>query len=261
MLKLMKYEFRKLRMVLLIMLIALVVLEIGFVAGYHFEKPDVFGVCIALITILTFAVYGYILVSGVAGYYRELSNRTGYMIFMTPRRSIEIVLSKILFTLLAAIAATLVFGAAAYLDYRFLVNGLNVDASVIKQANMALRMAFGNFQLSLDQLAVSAVYLALTTLIGIALWMCTAFLSATLAATLLQNKKGFWRGLVSVALFFLLAWAAGWLNDRLLLSAGYPFESFAQVSRSILASLAFNLALAGVFACASAWLLDRKVSL
>ena len=150
MLKLMKYEFRKLRMVLLIMLIALVVLEIGFVAGYHFEKPDVFGVCIALITILTFAVYGYILVSGVAGYYRELSNRTGYMIFMTPRRSIEIVLSKILFTLLAAIAATLVFGAAAYLDYRFLVNGLNVDASVIKQANMALRMAFGNFQLSLD---------------------------------------------------------------------------------------------------------------
>ena len=57
MLKLMKYEFRKLRTALLAMLGLLVVLEAGFLFGVYREKPELTAVSLALISVLVFAAF------------------------------------------------------------------------------------------------------------------------------------------------------------------------------------------------------------
>ena len=95
MLKLMKYEFRKLRGALLSMLGILAVLEVGFFVGTNMEKPTMTGVSLGLLTLLVFVVYAYILLAGMASYSRELKEKSGYLIFLAPVRPIGVVLSKL----------------------------------------------------------------------------------------------------------------------------------------------------------------------
>ena len=117
MLKLMKYEFRKTRTVLVVLLIAFAALQLGFVAGIRADRPRLYIPASMLTAFLVYGAYVYILLSGIVSYSRELRDRTGYLVFLVPVHPIGVVLSKLLFTLLAAVAATAVFGAGAYLDY------------------------------------------------------------------------------------------------------------------------------------------------
>ena len=52
MLKLMKYEFRKTRTMLLVMLAALILLEAGFLIGDRIDDYRVAEVCLGLLTML-----------------------------------------------------------------------------------------------------------------------------------------------------------------------------------------------------------------
>ena len=261
MLKLMKYEFRKLRTALIALVGVLAALEIGFLIGMNHEKADWTGICLGLITMLVFAVYGFILLAGIVSYSRELKEKSGYLIFLTPVRPIGVVLSKLLFTALAALAATAVFGLTAYLDFRMLFDRLDVDPQVLDQINMVLRFGL-NANAGIEQILMRAAFFTGTVLIEVLLTMCTAYLAITLSATLLQNKKGFLRGLISLALFIGLSWGCGKLTQWLL----YDRVRGASITLSQLIgalgwSALLNAALCAVFAGASAWLLDRKVNL
>ena len=139
MLKLMKYEFRKMRTTLLAMLAGLIALQIGFVVGTHTDNNTVVIVCLSLITLLTSLVYAYIILAGMASYSRELKDKSGYLIFMTPVSPLGIVLSKLLFTALAALVATATFGVAAFLDYRYIFQQANISKQTMDQINMLLR--------------------------------------------------------------------------------------------------------------------------
>ena len=260
MLKLMKYEFRKMRLTLLAMLGALVALEIGFIAGIHLEKNGLIAVCIALISILVFVVYAYIILAGMASYSRELKEKSGYLIFMTPVSPLGIVLSKLLFTTLASLVATATFGLAAYLDFRYLVDRANLDANTLDQVNMLLRFGL-NANADIFQILRTVLFYTATVLIEIMVTMCSAYLAITLSATLLQNKKGFIRGFVSLVLFALLTWGGNWVSQKLFydgVSTGITFE---QMKRVLGWSALFNAALCAIFTFASAWLLDKKVNL
>lgn len=259
MLKLMKYEFRKLRTALLALLIALIALELGFILGDHFEKADLSGICLALLTLLAFGTYAYILVSGVASYARELTNRTGYLTFMTPVRPIGIVLSKLTFTLLTGLAVTALFALAAYLDYVYLFRTFDLGPEALRQINSAMRMVLGDMRFDIGQLGLAVAGGAATVLIQVAQAMCAAYLAITLSATLLQNRKGFVRTLVSLLLFGAITWGAGrlsvWIMDAM------PLTDAAALLRMIGVNLALNLALSAIFAAVSAYLLKKKVSL
>ena len=261
MLKLMKYEFRKMRATLLAMLGVLAALEVGFLIGAHREKAELTGVCLGLITVLVFIVYAYILLAGMASYSRELKEKSGYLIFMAPVRPIGVVLSKLLFTALAALVATAVFGVAAYLDIRMLLSRLDVDPQFLDQLNMLMRLGL-NASASVQQILQRAGFFTVTILIEVMLTMCTAYLAITLSATLLQNKKGFLRALISLLLFVGLTWGCAKLTQVLLydrLSGAYA--TMEQYENILGWSLLLNGGLSAVFACASAWLLDRKVNL
>lgn len=260
MLKLMKYEFRKMRTTLLAMLGALVALEIGFITGVHLEKNNVMAICLTLISILVFVVYGYIMLAGMASYSRELKEKSGYLIFMTPVSPLGIVLSKLLFTTLVSLVATATFGLAAYLDLRYLIERAHLDANTLKQLNTMLRFGL-NSNADLFQIMRTVLFYVLTVLIEIMVTMCSAYLAITLSATLLQNKKGFIRGFVSLLLFVLLTWGGSWASQKLFYEGVAMSATFEQMKGVLAWSALFNAGLCAIFIAASAWLLDKKVNL
>lgn len=260
MIKLMKYEFRKLRTPLVSLVAALAALEAGFFIGQAMGKDTMMGICLGLISLLTFLVYVYIVLAGIASYDRELREKSGYLVFMVPVSPLGVVLSKLVFTALAAIAATALFGVAAYFDFRYLINRLDIDPEVLTQINMLLRFGL-KANADLGQILRMAGFTALTVLIELMLTMCTAYLSVTIAATVLQNKKGFLRTLISLAVFIALTWGSNWLTQRLLYDRVAVDTPFADMTGTIAWSLLLNLGLGAIFVAISAWLLDHKVNL
>ncbi len=262
MLKLLKYEFRKMRTNLLALLVGLAALEAGFIAGVVMERAGVMTVCLTLISILTFAAFVYLILAGIASYSLELRDKSGYLIFMTPVKPLGIVLSKLAFIALASLTAMALFGAAAYFDFRYLIGKLNLDPQTLDQLNMMLRFGLKT-NATVQQILRMVAFGALTVLLEVLVTMCTAYLSITLAATLLQNKKGFIRGLISFSLFIALSWGANWLTTKLMSNywndVAASLES--QLTHTVGISVLLNAAFCALFAGVSAWLLDRKVNL
>lgn len=261
MLKLMKYEFRKWRTALLALLGGLVALEIGFIVGLKLDKMGVMGICLGCIAMLTFAAFVCVMLAGIATYSQELSQKSGYMTFMTPVPTLGVVVARLLYIALVSIAAMALFGAAAYFDVRILIGRANLDQDTLNQINLLLRFGL-KANASVQQILLMAAYFAGMALIELMTTLCTAYLAITLSATLMQNKKGFLRFLVSGLLFVALTWGTGWITQRLFYdSINGASATFEQV-RGILgwASL-LNLAFCALFTWASAWLLEHKVNL
>ena len=261
MFKLMKYEFRKMRTTILAMLGALVVLEAGFLIGDKVENYTIAGISLGLLTALVFAVYVYILIAGIVSYSREINDKTGYMTFMVPVSPMGVVASKLLYTVLAALVVTALFGGAVYYDYHMVFKSMDMDAESLRQMDFAFSMLTGGMgaNVSLTRVILTLAFEAGTVLISIILTMCTVYLAITLSATLLQNKKGFLRFLVSFLLFVALSWLTAKAGGSL--SGDAVPSTSRELLRSLGAQAALDFGFAVVFAAASAWLLDRKVSL
>ncbi|MBQ3268763.1 MAG: hypothetical protein IJH09_02480 [Clostridia bacterium] len=261
MFKLMKYEFRKWRTVLLAMLGSLAALEIGFVLGQNLNKTGLMATCLGLITILTFAAFASLLIAGIASYSQELNQKSGYLIFMTPVPTLGVVLSKLLFIVVVALASMALFGAAAYFDFRYLINKLDLDEETLNQINMLLRFGL-KANASMQQIVQMALFTAGTVLIEVLLTMTTAYLSVTLSATLMQNKKGFLRALVSLVLFVALTWGASWVSQKLLYDRISGVSASVGELRGTLGwSALLNFGFCALFTGASTWLLEHKVNL
>lgn len=261
MLKLMKYEFRKMRTVLLIMVGALVVLEAGFLIGDKIDSYRLVGISLGLLTALVFAVYIYILLAGIKSYSNELNDKTGYMTFMAPVSPLGVVVSKLLFTIIAAVCVTALFGTAVYYDFAMEFKGLELDPEAMQGINFALSLMTGGLggEITLFRVILNLAFEAGTVLIEIMLTLCTAYLAITLSATFLQNKRGFIRFAVSAALFIALSFITSKVGG--LIHPAENVETTAQLLRLLGIQAAVDFAFAALFAGASAWLLDRKVSL
>ena len=259
MLRLMKYEFRKMRGTLLIMFLILIATQLGFVIGHFTEKDGLSAVCLFLVTILVSVVYAYVLISGIVSYSRELRDRTGYLIFMAPVRPISIVVSKLLFTVLAAVAAAVLFGGCAVLDYMYVFDLMGLTRTEWAELSISFRVMFADAGITLTQVVLTGIYLILSVLIEMITTLSTAYLAMTVSATVMHSRRGFWRGFVSFGLFVGLTLAAGWLTGKLL-----PTDTVADAD-ALIALLGRALLLSGgiscLFAMASAALLKRRVSL
>ena len=103
MLKLIKYEFRRSRTSLLVMLAVALLLYLAAPLGALLKREGLMGVSLFTLMFYCFAAYVYVLIRGVTAYSGELSTRSGYLMLMVPRSTLSIVLSKLLFTLCFAI--------------------------------------------------------------------------------------------------------------------------------------------------------------
>ena len=196
----------------------------------------------------------------MASYARELKEKSGYLIFMTPVSPLGVVVSKLLFTALAALVATATFGVAAFLDYRYIFQQANISKETMDQINLLLRFGL-NANADIFQILRTVLFYTATVLIEIMVTMCSAYLAITLSATLLQNKKGFVRALISLLLFVGLTWGCNWVAQKLIYANATIDKDLKQLSGYIGWSLLLNAGFCAVFTGASAWLLDKKVNL
>ena len=258
MFKLMKYEFRKMWIVLGLMALSLVALQAGFVMGDRGGKPEVMGICLVLLTLLAFTGYLIILLSGISSYARELNDKTGYLTFMAPVGAVSVVASRLLVTMIAAVVMAGLFGSAVYFDVARLLRDVELDPEMVKQLDFAFRMYVGGAS-GLNDLFMHIAVLGITVVIEVLAVMCAACLAITLSATLLQNKKGFLRFLVSFALFCALQFAMNSAYNGLI---GTPrVQTVREATRYVGLGLALETGFCVLYAGVSAWLLDRKVSL
>ena len=254
MLKLVKYELRKNRTAILVLLAIAAALEAYFLISIAREASEDVYAAIALLTLLFACVSFAVFILGVSSYSGELKRRSSYLIFMTPNSALAVVISKLLFTLALAILFSALALALLAVDMPIFLDAYGewegyyvLFEQLLSQQGVALGEIISGFLLTVAQL-----FLQILSYVGV------AYLSITLSATILQSRKG--RGLVSFLLFmgivFVLSHISGlYVTETLEMSAtGFYVQALAPtILQSVLVLVASTIL--------SALMLKRHVSL
>lgn len=255
MLKLLKYEFRKSRTGLLVMLGIASALFAMAPLGKWIENETLLVLSPALLAFYALAAYIFVLAKGIGAYSSELKNRTGYLLLMTPHSPVTILYSKLIFTLFFALVMIGICILAMIGSGSILLG----EIYEIKGFFNALKLMLADTGIQLTDIGYTMIFF-LAEILGAVLFMVSiAYFSVTLSATLLSGKRG--RGFVS-CLAFVLVYA---LITRLLtlaLPADFiMLDSMRQVLAEALPLNLAQLALAIGFTALSGIILKKWVSL
>lgn len=254
MLKLIKYELRKNRTALLIVLAILVAVEVYFLGSMAAESDNNVFASLTLMFLGFFAVAFAVFIIGVTAYSGELKRKSSYLIFMTPHGTLAIVASKLLFTLVigllfsalvvAMLAVNVPLIAERYGEWR---GYYNLFDQILLQQGVDLGQIIAGLVLTILQF-----FLNILSVVGV------AYFSVTLSATILQSRKG--RGLLSFLFFALFSYALMYVSGlyvRTEFVNGTTTVYFETLAPAILQSAI--VLLASLFG--SAWMLKKHVSL
>lgn len=254
MFKLIKYELRKMRTTLLVLLALLAVLEAYFlISAARDSQVDVI-VSLSLMfmgfMVVAFAVF----IMGIAAYSNELKQKSSYLVFMTPHGTLAVVASKLLFTVvLGVLFAALLVGMLAidipmaldyfgeWRGYFFLFDNLMLQQGV-----------------NVDAIFLQVILLSLDALFSLLSGVSVAYFAITLSATFLQNRRG--RGLVSVLLFLGIMWLLSRVSALLQLQTS-NLTGAADVLPAIAPQIALSAAVLVASLFGSAWLLKNRIDL
>jgi ABC-2 type transport system permease protein len=182
--RIMKYEIKKSRMIFLIMTVMMLILEAAFLIVNRFSING--SSIIALFLILSaFITYIMVLVNGVMMFSRDMREKSGFMVYMTPVPIWQIILGKILVCFISGailFAAYVLFG---YMDMGCLQKSLAAaDSAGAKMFGMMLK----------NMMTMDAFKTIMRVLISI---LCStfallnaAYLAISLGNTVLRGKKG-----------------------------------------------------------------------
>ena len=195
-----------------------------------------------------------VFIMGIATYSRELSNKTAYLVFMTPNSAIKIIGSKLLYTLFNGAVILILLVILGIVDWRLLGKMWEQEISVLEMVSEMMSM------LGIDMLNVfySAAAVIVNFLVNFFMAVTLAYMSVTATATVLQNKKI--KGLISVVVYIILFIVINKIGALLPRLYEYP-ESFTQVALSGLWRTVFFLIIIIGAVIATARLLERHVSL
>lgn len=256
--KLIKYELRKNLGMLIAMLSTIGAVEAYFLLSLAADKETHVAVSAILMPIGCFLIALLVFILGVTSYSRELSQKSSYLVFMTPHSTLAIVSSKVLYTVVLGVGFAALLGGLLLLDIPLLLDYFGEWNGFARMLDDLMSTR----NLSLAAFLFTALFFALTAFSQVLSMVGLSYLSITLSATLLQNRKGKW--VLSVAFFLLLVWASG----RLASLWGYDVSSVDRmldtldgVLQACLPSLLQSIGVLLVSVFGSAWLLDRYVSL
>ena len=250
MLKLTKYELRKNLLGIGIVAGIICVLQALFMFFCLTENINYTSLFGGLLIIAASVSYFIVFIFGVVTYYRELSSKSSYLIFMTPNSSLSIITSKLLYTLIIGIGISAIFIGFGVLDI-FMMAGVFGD----------LADALKNFSEMLKIMGIDVVNIIINIVAGIIAFfflISLAYFAITLSSTALQNNKI--KGFISVILFCVLAYATNKISSLLPELYKNP-DSLSQALMSSLPATIFQLLMVVACAFGSAVLLDKKVSL
>ncbi len=253
MLRLVKYEIRKNRALLLSMVAAVALLE-GYFAGSMLAKSDANIIAsFSLFPLAGMFLALTVFIMGVSSYSRELSQKSSYLIFMTPTSALAVISSKVLFTLIAGLFFAAALVALLIANAPLIVTHFGEWSDVYDMIRQYASMA----GIDLNNIWMTALSFVLTVFLVLLAALAIAYLAVTLSATFLQNKKG--KGILSAVLFWLLCWLFTWLNERI--ATVDSLARSADVLRAAAPQMLLSAATILICLFASAWMLERKVSL
>lgn len=212
MLKLIKYEFRKTWITKLILLGVTAVSEIAFLIGLYLEKATTLSIAIML---LVFLATGGILVIGlesVLTLHRDMNTKQSYMLFMTPNSSFTILGAKVLECGLSLLIAGAFYFALGALDVTLLL----AKEGELNQIWEMIRDILDRFTVEGRPIVIDLQGLGASVFSLVAGWfgvVTKAYLAVVISTALLNGKR--YNGLLSFALFLLLAWLTGWAAERI----------------------------------------------
>lgn len=259
MLKIIKYEFIKSRVSLLVMLLVALGLFLLSPLGKLLHREDMMTLSLVLLFLYAFAAFLYALVRGISAYSGELRGRTGYLLMMIPRSAMSVLFGKLLFSLCFAalmLAVTVLALFASFAQVLPVIAGPEYRAETIWNL---MRIALYQIGITPMQLASIALYFAVETLSSLLALVGISYLSVTLSATLLQDRKG--RGLVSALFFVALLALTNYLQEFASPEIDVLYHSFEEALRAALPASLLLIALTCAYTAGSAVLLQKKVSL
>lgn len=209
MLKLLKYEFRKAKTSMLVLLGILCGLDVYFLASLFLEQEVHFILAATLLALAAYGGFIFALVRGITSYSAELKDRSAYLIFMTPNSGLKIMASKYLYTLINALLIVGVGTALAVMD----VSMIFTKEKMWAQAIEFVRRLLSANGVEVVQIALVVLFYAVFLLLSMLSICANAYFATTLSHTLFRDKK--WRGIVSLLIFAVIYWGISYLNGLL----------------------------------------------
>ncbi|WP_310604775.1 hypothetical protein [Anaerosporobacter sp.] len=244
---LIKYELRKQRTSKFVIFGIVALIEL-FWFWQVFADGDSLQSASVWLIMVTFISMFYLYLESVVTFSQDMKTKNSYMLFMTPNSSYKIIGAKLLASGLQIIIYGLCFfgiyvadGTVAMVRFKRFSNAIEAITSILRD--------FVSIDINVRYLFS---LLMAVLIIGICVLML-AYVSITLSATFLSNKRG--QGIISVLLFIVMFYA---VNEV----AGMVFGNilFDEEKARILFTMYYG-AIAGIAYLATAWMLDKRVSL
>ncbi len=266
MLNLMKYEFRKNKIIIGILVGIGAFLQIGYFISYAaahgtgrkaLEARENMVLMVMFLTLLMTIGFFVVFILGIVNYKNELNSKSSYLVFMTPNSSLKIILSKLLYVFLVEAvfmaALSFIIGYDIIQSLAFLDDKNMID-SVVELFERA-------FDIDLKKVWTEILLSVALFVIGFFAIMVMAYCAITLSATFLYNSR--WRGFVSVVLFIGICIAVSYVDNHFVELLVQDVNIYTTRGRVIylLPSLIYYLFImaAGTFGCSK--LIDKAINL
>lgn len=187
MLKLIKYEYRKMLTVFIIIFGILFGLEAYLAISILLKSTTNITISALLYMLIGWAGIMGLMIIGVVSYAMELNAKYSFMMFMTPNSPYKIVGAKYLTLIITTVVSTLLYGAFIYLDVKLAMMQYKDTADMLEAINEFMGLLFGK---SISSLVIGFVGMVLGIWVSILLTVSFAYLAITLSNTILANKRG-----------------------------------------------------------------------
>lgn len=200
---LLKYEFRRSRIVFLGILGISVFVEILYLIGWFFDIQPLFAIgLIGGILCLAFGSMA-ILLYGVIMFNDDISKKPGYLLFSTPRSANQIVGAKLCMTLFALIGMAIVFSLLIALDIFLALqqNGMTIVSLISMIDQSVTQEGMKDAIFNGYNIFGMAMYI-LSSIISFIMSVIVAYVSIILTKTMLGNSKG--RVILAIIFWFII---------------------------------------------------------
>ncbi len=256
MLKLMKYEFRKSRTLILTLLGVIVTLEALFLYGMAATKENVLLIATVLLVLASYGTALAVFIMGVSSYSRELNQKSSYLIFMTPRSTLSIIGAELDFTLVTGRGFAWLLTGVAALDVPAFLETMGEDKTAVLDLIDSLMQ---QYDWSFARIILIIGFYAALIMASIVSTISVAYLAITLSATFMRGKKG--HALVSVGLFVGINLALNWIRNALTRVTMTDIRTASDMIGGLWPSLIISLVMIAASIAVSAWMLKTKVDL
>jgi hypothetical protein len=189
MFQLLKYEIMKKWKIFIYALFTLFLAE-GYIL-YQFLVKSNWEFAMAIFGLLGSFGLLFILIDSIYSYSQELNNKTGYMLFLTPRSGYQILGAKIIISFVELLIGFIIYMFLVFINYEILMRILNEGS-----------MDFYRMLFELLNPTIDTVYIVLSPIFAWFTLIIVAFFSITLSTTFLAQRK--FKGIISFILFILI---------------------------------------------------------